>query len=83
MNRSRGLPAHVSPTCYRCPFDKRYDQGCGITCAEMADRILDMEDPATVAAIMVEPIGHTGGVIDRPPSTSPACARFAISTTCC
>ena len=25
-----------------------------------------MEDPATVAAIMVEPIGHTGGVIDPP-----------------
>lgn len=59
------------PTCYRCPFDKRYDQGCGITCAEMADRILDMEDPATVAAIMVEPIGHTGGVIDPPPEYLP------------
>ena len=25
-----------------------------------------MEDPATVAAILVEPIGHTGGVIDPP-----------------
>ena len=26
-----------------------------------------MEDPATVAAVMVEPIGHTGGIIDPPP----------------
>lgn len=59
------------PTCYRCPFDKRYDQNCGITCVEMADRILDMEDPATVAAIMVEPIGHTGGIIDPPPEYLP------------
>ena len=25
-----------------------------------------MEDPATVAAVLVEPIGHTGGVIDPP-----------------
>src|SRR5947209_11015999 len=25
-----------------------------------------MEDPDTVAAILVEPIGHTGGVIDPP-----------------
>ena len=30
-----------------------------------------MEDPDTVAAIMVEPIGHTGGVID-PPRRVPA-----------
>jgi adenosylmethionine-8-amino-7-oxononanoate aminotransferase len=28
--------------------------------------VIDMEDPATVAAIMVEPIGHTGGLIDPP-----------------
>jgi adenosylmethionine-8-amino-7-oxononanoate aminotransferase len=28
--------------------------------------VVDMEDPATVAAILVEPIGHTGGVIDPP-----------------
>ena len=27
---------------------------------------IEMEDPATVAAILVEPIGHTGGVIDPP-----------------
>jgi adenosylmethionine-8-amino-7-oxononanoate aminotransferase len=26
-----------------------------------------MEDPSTIAAIMVEPIGHTGGIIDPPP----------------
>ncbi len=25
-----------------------------------------MEDPETVAAVIVEPIGHTGGVIDPP-----------------
>ena len=30
-----------------------------------------MEDPATVAAVMVEPIGHTGGIIDPPPEYLP------------
>src|SRR5229473_1048536 len=53
------------PTCYRCPFGKNYPD-CGITCATIIDRVIDMEDPATVAAIMVEPIGHTGGIIDPP-----------------
>ena len=53
------------PTCYRCPFGQSYPD-CGITCAKIVDSVIDMEDPATVAAIMVEPIGHTGGVIDPP-----------------
>ncbi|MBS0262222.1 MAG: aspartate aminotransferase family protein [Planctomycetes bacterium] len=53
------------PTCYRCPFGQTYPS-CQITCANIVDKVLDMEDPSTVAAIMVEPIGHTGGVIDPP-----------------
>jgi adenosylmethionine-8-amino-7-oxononanoate aminotransferase len=53
------------PTCYRCPFGKTYPE-CGITCARLVGDVIDMEDPATVAAVMVEPIGHTGGIIDPP-----------------
>src|SRR5262245_51952058 len=53
------------PTCYRCPFGKRYPD-CGITCATLVGDVIEMEDPATVAAVMVEPIGHTGGIIDPP-----------------
>jgi adenosylmethionine-8-amino-7-oxononanoate aminotransferase len=53
------------PTCYRCPFGKSYPN-CGITCATIVESVVEMEDPSTVAAIMVEPIGHTGGVIDPP-----------------
>src|SRR3954453_5262175 len=53
------------PTCYRCPFGKTYPD-CGITCATIVESVVEMEDPGTVAAIMVEPIGHTGGVIDPP-----------------
>ena len=58
------------PTCYRCPFGKTYPD-CGITCATLVGDVIDMEDPATVAAIMVEPIGHTGGIIDPPPEYLP------------
>jgi adenosylmethionine-8-amino-7-oxononanoate aminotransferase len=53
------------PTCYRCPFGKRYPD-CGITCATIVNDVIEMEDPDTVAAVIVEPIGHTGGVIDPP-----------------
>jgi adenosylmethionine-8-amino-7-oxononanoate aminotransferase len=63
------LPAgfiHVfPPTCYRCPFGKSYPD-CGITCARIVSDVIEMEDPETVAAVMVEPIGHTGGIIDPP-----------------
>jgi len=58
------------PTCYRCPFGKSYPD-CGVTCATLVESVIEMEDPATVAAVMVEPIGHTGGIIDPPPEYLP------------
>ncbi len=53
------------PTCYRCPFGKSCTD-CGTTCATIVEGVVQMEDPDTVAAILVEPIGHTGGIIDPP-----------------
>jgi adenosylmethionine-8-amino-7-oxononanoate aminotransferase len=58
------------PTCYRCPFGKSYPE-CGITCATLVGSVTEMEDPDTIAAVMVEPIGHTGGIIDPPPEYLP------------
>lgn len=58
------------PTCYRCPFGKNYPD-CGITCATIVGDVIDLEDPDTVAAVIVEPIGHTGGIIDPPPEYLP------------
>src|SRR4051812_37743807 len=53
------------PTCYRCPFGKSYPD-CGITCVTIVGDVIEMEDADTVAAVMVEPIGHTGGLIVPP-----------------
>src|SRR5207245_5423885 len=53
------------PTCYRCPFGKNYPD-CGIPCATIVNDVIDMEDPATVAAIIVHPGGHCGGSEDAP-----------------
>ncbi len=70
------------PTCYRCPFGKKHPE-CGITCATLIGDVIDMEDPATVAAVMVEPIGHTGGIIDPPEEYLPLLRKSAIATTSC
>ncbi|OYW24791.1 MAG: aspartate aminotransferase family protein [Planctomycetales bacterium 12-60-4] len=75
------LPAgflHVfPPTCYRCPFGKEYDAGgCGLTCASLIEQVMEYEDPETVAAVMVEPIGHTGGVIDPPEEYLPLLREY-------
>src|SRR5438270_1135556 len=69
------------PTCYRCPFKKTYPD-CGVTCATLVNDVIEMEDPATVAAVLVEPIGHTGGIIDPPDEYLPilreVCDRHGI-----
>jgi adenosylmethionine-8-amino-7-oxononanoate aminotransferase len=69
------------PTCYRCPFGKSYPD-CGVTCATLVGNVIEMEDPDTVAAVMVEPIGHTGGIIDPPAEYLPIlreiCDRYNI-----
>ena len=53
------------PTCYRCPFGKEYPS-CEITCVSLIGDVIEQEGAETVAAVLVEPIGHTGGVIDPP-----------------
>jgi adenosylmethionine-8-amino-7-oxononanoate aminotransferase len=63
------------PTCYQCPFGKEYPT-CDITCATLVGDVIEMEDPSTVAAVMVEPIGHTGGIIDPPPEYLPLLRRI-------
>jgi adenosylmethionine-8-amino-7-oxononanoate aminotransferase len=69
------------PTCYRCPFGKHYPD-CGITCATLVGDVIEMEDPDTVAAVIVEPIGHTGGIIAPPDEYLPilreVCDRYNV-----
>src|SRR5262245_22063045 len=63
------------PTCYRCPFGLSYPD-CGITCAPLIAKVIEMADPATVAAVILEPIGHTGGIIDPPDEYLPILRDF-------
>lgn len=69
------------PTCYRCPFGKEYPS-CAVTCASLVGDVIEMEGPDTVAAVLVEPIGHTGGIIDPPDEYLPLlreiCDRYDV-----
>ncbi len=65
-----GHVLHVHPPfCFRCPYGKAYDGGaCGITCADIVERTIIAEDPATVAAIIMEPISiSSAGFVVPPP----------------
>ena len=67
------LPGFVHvwpPTCYRCPFGLDYPT-CGILCATLIGDTIKMEAPETVAAVILEPIGNTGGIITPPPEYLP------------
>jgi adenosylmethionine-8-amino-7-oxononanoate aminotransferase len=53
------------PYCYRCPYEKTYP-ACEVFCARTIRSMIEWEDPRSVAAIIVEPISNTGGIITPP-----------------
>jgi taurine--2-oxoglutarate transaminase len=56
-----GTVRFFDPYCYRCDFGLRYPE-CGIHCLNALERQLQLENPSTVAAIVVEPVtGAAGG----------------------
>jgi adenosylmethionine-8-amino-7-oxononanoate aminotransferase len=69
------------PTCYRCPFAMRYPD-CGIRCATIVEDTIELEGPETVAALILEPIGNTGGIVTPPPEYLPIlrgiCDRYNV-----
>src|SRR5205823_4269047 len=56
-----GTVRFFDPYCYRCDFGLKYPD-CRIHCLDALERQLQLENPATVAAIVVEPVtGAAGG----------------------
>jgi adenosylmethionine-8-amino-7-oxononanoate aminotransferase len=54
------------PYCYRCEFGKTYPS-CGVACAHDLETVIEREGPNTVAAVILEPVMGTGGMIVPPP----------------
>ncbi len=54
-----------APYCYQCPFHLTHPE-CAMQCVSEFERRIQIEDPGTVAAIIVEPIIAGGGVLVPP-----------------
>ena len=68
-----GMPGVVRAPdcyCYRCPFGKEYP-GCGISCVEYIDEIVTMENPKSVAGVVIEPIVGSNGILVPPDEYMP------------
>jgi taurine--2-oxoglutarate transaminase len=64
--------------CYRCPFHMEYPT-CGIMCAEYVDYMIKNE--ANVAAIIVEPVVGTNGVLVPPKEYLPRLREIATENS--
>ncbi len=69
------------PICFHCRYEKKYPQ-CGIFCARTIERVVEFEGPESVAALIIEPIGNTGGIVIPPDEYLPLlreiCDRHGI-----
>lgn len=61
-----GVVHVLDPHCYRCPFKLTYPE-CETHCADHVEEVIKYEGPENVAAILMEPITGTNGIIIPPP----------------
>jgi hypothetical protein len=76
------FPHFPPPYCYRCPFGLAYPE-CEIECAMALEKIIQMEGPETITAVILEPIvGATIGAVVPPEgylsSIQKTCERYGI-----
>jgi taurine--2-oxoglutarate transaminase len=67
---SQGVPniVHVeNPYFYRCPWKSKTLEECGENAAENLERIIQFENPSSIAAILFEGESGTSGCIKYPP----------------
>ena len=79
-----GVPGIVrvfDPYCYRCPFGKTPDS-CRRECVSHIEEVIQMEGPHTIAAILVEGITGSNGILVPPddyfPKLRALCDKYGI-----
>lgn len=76
-----GVVHVLDPYCYRCPF-KLERPSCETHCADHVEQVIQFEGPETIAALLMEPITGTNGVIIPPPEYGPKireiCDKYGI-----
>src|ERR1700693_892957 len=79
-----GVPGIVrvfDPYCYRCPFGQKVET-CHRECVSHIEEVIQMEGPNTIAAIMVEGITGSNGLLVPPddyyPKLRALCDKYGI-----
>jgi adenosylmethionine-8-amino-7-oxononanoate aminotransferase len=62
LGECRHVPPHY---CYRCPYGLTYS-ACDVACARVIENVLEWEDPETVAAVIVDPVMVSAGILVPP-----------------
>jgi taurine---2-oxoglutarate transaminase len=82
MEPSGKAPGHVfapETNCYKCPIGHTYP-GCNVACADYIEHMIRNE--SDVAAVIVEPIVGTNGVLVPPPEYMPRlkaiCEKYGV-----
>ncbi len=77
--KGQGFVFAPEVNCYKCPIHHTYP-GCGIACAEYLEHMIRNE--SDVAAVIVEPVVGTNGVLVPPPEYMPMlreiCTRHKV-----
>jgi taurine---2-oxoglutarate transaminase len=68
MSKGPGVIFAPEVNCYDCPIKHQYP-GCGVACADYLEYVIENEND--VAAVVVEPIVGTNGVLVPPPEYLP------------
>ncbi|MBN1944342.1 MAG: aminotransferase class III-fold pyridoxal phosphate-dependent enzyme [Bradymonadales bacterium] len=64
-----GMPGAVKffgPYCYHCPLGYESQETCGLACLEQLKTQVMLDNPKSIAAIIMEPIVGTNGIIVPP-----------------
>ena len=79
-----GIPGIVrafDPYCYRCPFGQKVET-CARECVSHIEEIIQMEGPSNVAAVMVEGITGSNGLLVPPddyyPRLRALCDKYGV-----
>jgi taurine--2-oxoglutarate transaminase len=82
---SQPVPNHIhveNPYFYRCPWNSRSFEECGQNAAAAMERVIEFENPASVAAVIMEGENGSSGCIKYPPNywriVREICDRYGI-----
>jgi taurine--2-oxoglutarate transaminase len=78
--KGQGFVFAPETNCYKCPIKHTYPS-CGIACADYVEHMIRNE--SDVAAVIVEPVVGTNGVLVPPKEYLPKLKASARSTACC